>query len=436
MASVRKRPWTHNGVTKEKWVVEYTDQSGKRRRFTPKSGLKKDADRERLRIENEIESGTHTSISETVTVSVACTRFLEDCESRWKRGDKMAGQTLLSYRQIVATSIEPFIGSRKLSTLTPDDVQSFFNTLAETYAPSTARARAIAFCLVMKFAARKKWVRAQVWRDPSVRKPPPARQERVIPSKAEIKVLMDSVWTLGRHEELSAAINRNAVLCLGVFAGLRPGEMCGLQWENVDFDSRLIRVRHNQSKVDGLKGPKSRAGRRDIPMSEPVYNAMLECLRFWQAYENAAAIPGLKHPAARCRREVLSGSALVDLDAPRTGYVIRSLKSNGTALKPEHICGGLWNPLMEKAGLMVKGEDGKLRPKFSIHALRHANVSLLIERGLPPIHLRTVIGHASVNTTYAIYGHLFPEDKQTHEAVTHIASELGATRARQEFVTI
>ena len=40
MASVRKLSWSHKGTTRETWVVEYTDEGGKRRRRTPKSGLK------------------------------------------------------------------------------------------------------------------------------------------------------------------------------------------------------------------------------------------------------------------------------------------------------------------------------------------------------------------------------------------------------------
>ena len=52
MASVAKRSWIHNGETKTKWVVRYTDQGGTRRMKTFPS--KKTADRYGTQVETEI----------------------------------------------------------------------------------------------------------------------------------------------------------------------------------------------------------------------------------------------------------------------------------------------------------------------------------------------------------------------------------------------
>ncbi len=58
MASVRRlKP----NDPKSPWIVEYTDASGKRRRKMPKTGLKKDAEALRLKIEREMGDGVHVA---------------------------------------------------------------------------------------------------------------------------------------------------------------------------------------------------------------------------------------------------------------------------------------------------------------------------------------------------------------------------------------
>ncbi len=71
MAKTVKRPWTYNGVTKWTWGVRYRDGGGKQRFKTCKT--KKDADAFRLRIENELEAGTHTLRQLSKTVGAAFT---------------------------------------------------------------------------------------------------------------------------------------------------------------------------------------------------------------------------------------------------------------------------------------------------------------------------------------------------------------------------
>ena len=57
--SIRKRTWkTARGEAKEAWVVDYTDQGGKRRLKTFKK--KKEADAFETKAQFEITQGTHT----------------------------------------------------------------------------------------------------------------------------------------------------------------------------------------------------------------------------------------------------------------------------------------------------------------------------------------------------------------------------------------
>ena len=61
---------------------------------------------------------------------------------------------------------------------------------------------------------------------------------------------------------------------LAVSIGLRRGEVCGLSWSDVNLENRTVHVRHNLDVYGNLRGPKTKAGIRMLPMSDRVYEAL------------------------------------------------------------------------------------------------------------------------------------------------------------------
>ena len=62
---------------------------------------------------------------------------------------------------------------------------------------------------------------------------------------------------------------------------MRPSEICALTWNDIDFEKRLIKVRHNvYSKIKDNKGrwflgsTKTVNGIRDIYISDTLYMAL------------------------------------------------------------------------------------------------------------------------------------------------------------------
>ncbi len=104
-----------------------------------------------------------------------------------------------------------------------------------------------------------------------------ARQSRIIPyDPAELLEL--PATTKGTHRSLTDK-EREAVLevaitsCSGLwiltllYTGMRPGETVALTWGNVDFDHNEIHVHATAENGTGaIKGPKTAAGVRDIPI--------------------------------------------------------------------------------------------------------------------------------------------------------------------------
>ncbi len=79
--------------------------------------------------------------------------------------------------------------------------------------------------------------------------------------------------------------------------------------------------------------------------------------------------------------------------------------------KPEshaNILNRFFWPLQKKLGIV----DPAGKPKYSLHALRHACAALLIEEGLSPKKVQTIMGHANITMTFDTYGYLFDDQDE------------------------
>jgi integrase len=216
----------------------------------------------------------------------------------------------------------------------------------------------------------------------------PGRQKRVVvPAKAELVRLLAAARERMPGELHRAYAARYAALCIGLFGGLRRGEVCGLKWDCVDLARGVILVRRSLSRLDGLKEPKTRAGVREVPIVPQIREAL----------------------------------AAIESDRAPGGFVLTT--TNGTPIAPNDLTNLYWRLVCKKAGLC----DAEGRPRYKLPSLRHAAASLFIAQGLSPLHVKNVIGHASVQTTLNIYGHLFPEDAAIGNAAHDIARQFDAT---------
>ena len=69
--------------------------------------------------------------------------------------------------------------------------------------------------------------------------------------------------------------DHRAYLTIRFYTGMRTGEIHGLKWKYIDFNRREILVR--ESLVAGeMTDTKTDSSSRDIPMSQPVFDALKE----------------------------------------------------------------------------------------------------------------------------------------------------------------
>jgi integrase len=140
------------------------------------------------------------------------------------------------------------------------------------------------------------------------------------------------------------------------------------------------------------EAPKTKAGKRDIPLSAIV----VQTLREWR----------LACPKG---------------DANKLDLVFPS--ATGGVLAHAVILKDMFYPLQVAAGV-VREVGGEKVAKYGFHALRHVAVSLWIEKRFTPKRVQILAGHSSIRVTFDIYGHLFEANEGDQTAMTEIEARL------------
>ena len=375
MAWVTKRRWTYKGEIKTAWVVRYSDQEGVRRQQTFKH--KKAADMYRTKVETEIEKGIHTPHSISITVREAAQQYLDHAEDRFRK-DHLKRGTVYRYQYIIKKHILPHLGGLKLSALTAPIIQNWADTITSGPKPAHPDAALDAISSlrqIISLAQRRGQIVSNVVVEAAPEIDRPQRQKREIPSKDEIKTMLTrSTGYL------------KVILHLAVFTGMRQGELLGLLWDDIDFNTETIHVLRSADRWGKLGRPKTKSSVRDIPMAP----TLVKMLKEWK-------LASPKHSL---------------------GLVFCATRNAGVIL-PANFYNNVWRLFMKDIGLFEND-----LPKYHFHALRHVAASLLIEQGEVPKVIQKIMGHASIKMTYDVYGHLFDESDAGRASLAAIDTAL------------
>ena len=154
---------------------------------------------------------------------------------------------------------------------------------------------------------------------------------------------------------------------------MRRGELCGLFWDDIDFEKRLVTIRRSSQYLPGKgifdKETKTEASKRTIKLPKAAF-AVLEEYKQWQ--ESFRLKMG----------DQWTVSQRVFCD------------DYGKPISPEYIT-HWFHSFLQRHQL----------PKIHIHSLRHTNATLLIASGIPLRTISSRLGHAQMSTTGNIYTH-------------------------------
>ena len=76
--------------------------------------------------------------------------------------------------------------------------------------------------------------------------------------------------------ELDPTDPHECAYLLAVTLGLRRGEICGLSWNDIDFERNIVDISHSYDNLGNLKGTKIKAGMRLLPLSPVTKDALLK----------------------------------------------------------------------------------------------------------------------------------------------------------------
>lgn len=171
-------------------------------------------------------------------------------------------------------------------------------------------------------------------------------------------------------------------LLLLITTGLRRSELCGLKWEDINWDNKAAYIQRSIVKLGGydirIHDTKTGTSRRLIPLHDSVIEA-------------------LKH--------------YYNQQQCKSGFIF--CKPDGRPMYPEVIYDFV-KTLGKNIGI----------PHVSVHILRHTCATILLQQGENPKIVQDLLGHSSIRVTLDIYSHVIPSMKKS--AVDKIANALGS----------
>jgi integrase len=377
-----KKITLQNGTVRYRTVVDAgRDENGKRIQLTITKDTKKEVLAERARIISQRASGT-LIVPNSITLAEWLDQWLE-----YKRRD-VEETTIRTYR-LALVHVYDQLGHVRLQELTEDQVRDFVDGLVAggrrmggkpgtRLAVSTVEGILIRLRSALGRAVVRKLVGVNVAAEvrPSLADKKTDKRERERPKP----------WTVEEVQRFIAGIERDrlyAPLLLSLM-GLRPAEVVGLRWDDIDLKLATLEMANTRTMIGNVKvlekDTKTAAGERVLPLPGKVLDA-LKKFRALQAREKLAAGEGYT-------------------DSP---YVV--VDQLGNVRNTRH--------LREHAyRLMQELEMRRVR----LYDARHSCLSYLAVNGVPDVVLAAWAGHTNASFTKRKYVHVAPEDMRAAAA--------------------
>ena len=160
--------------------------------------------------------------------------------------------------------------------------------------------------------------------------------------------------------------------------GCRRGEIMGLKWEKVDFESSRVKI--DRALI--------------VSPSKGVYESTTKTSDVRYLTLPAETMSLLRqHKREQLRLQLANGDRWVN-----SGYVFT--QDNGDRMNPDSITAWL-NDFSRRHNL----------PHINPHAFRHTVASVLLANGTDIVTVAAQLGHASASTTENFYAHIIEENK-------------------------
>lgn len=309
------------------------------------------------------------------------------------QGAGMSDKWNYRQRQLIDNHLLPTIGAVKLKDLKALHLQTVISEKAKAgLATSTMKQIKQTATRIVEMAVNSDLLPKNVFSCVKVPKHEPKEREAL--DEEQIKMVNDT-W---------ATHFMGYPTLIMLYCGLRRGEMLALQWRDIDLERDVISVTKAVeflSNQTTIKPPKSRAGKREVPIPLFLHNVLEQV----QGDPNAVVCPN-----------------------STGGYMTDSAFSSA------------WHSYMNHLNLTYGGKNAsRSRPKievikpFTPHMLRHTYATMLYDAGVDIKSAQKFLGHANIEMTLSVYTHLtkFKIDSAIESLNTHIA-EMGYSGSTED----
>lgn len=343
------------------------------------------------------ETGSTINHGTYIDPHAARTRF-GDYAARWMQARNSQATTTARDRSFMRTHVLSQWGAVPLGKIDHLAVQRWITKLSEELSPATIATVHQLTSAVFKAAMRDRLIGHNPCE--GVRLPPVRRRdvtEQVITPEQVTDKLLPAVPD--RYK---------ALVGLAAGTGLRWGECVGLRWDAVDIDAAAVRVVRVAVEVAGTVTskpfPKSRAGRRSVPLPPFVAELFTRHRERYtpgpqgEVFTNTAGGP-LRRTTFRQRvwRPTLVRARLLGDVTELRPYKWRATWQDSTGLEWQRE----YSTEREAVAAVARRAAGGLR----FHDLRHSYATWLVSSGVPVNDVQRVIGHEQATTTLNRYTH-------------------------------
>ena len=284
--------------------------------------------------------------------------------------------TLDSYRGMVKNQVKPFVGNKRLASLTTADVQKFYNRIkkegrvrehpvhGKTLADSMVRSVHMMLHEALDMAVKERLLAKNPTNGTTI--PKCNYPEKQILGDNQLETFLEAI----RGQEYWCDF-----FYVEVMTGLRRGEICGLKWQDIDFEENKLRVKRSVSVKRGggvnIGETKTETGVRCIEMPPSVADLLKN--------RKQMAITEWVFPAFLNPEQPIH---------PQAAY--RKLKV-----------------ILKNAEL----------PMIRFHDLRHTFATHATQGGVDPKTLAGILGHTNASFTLDTYTHVTSDMQKSASAI-------------------
>lgn len=210
------------------------------------------------------------------------------------------------------------------------------------------------------------------------------------------KIVIFNKNELKRFMELVYKENWYLEILLGLFCGLRKGEILGLKFQDIDYSKQTIKISRQLAISSKIKC--------DNVKSKYIIN---EYTLKTKSTKTINSLRILRVPKVIIEEFKIRKEYIDKLKGENKDYIDQDFVSCQENGKP-HTLSSLNNyitKVCKKNGL----------PKISVHSLRHMFATILLERGVSLVKISALLGHNSINTTFEFYCDIMEDDEKIKE---------------------